>query len=312
MRQYGWVCALVALALVVTACTRSTVGVEGRAAVVSSPPAAGEALDVLTFNIRHGRGADGDHVWPNRRALVEERLRASNAALIGLQEVLDFQLEELKAALPRYRAIGVGREDGVSAGEFSPLLVDTTRFVVLTSGTFWFSDTPDAPGSMHWGNRITRIASWARLADRQTGDTLRVYNVHWDHESQPSRERSAILLRERLATDGSPLDALLVTGDFNAGEDNPAVRLLVDSAARGATARVRLRDSYRVRYPEAHVVGTFNAFRGDSTGEKIDAILIDARWHVEDATIDRTRVSALWPSDHFPVTARLWRTRAIP
>jgi endonuclease/exonuclease/phosphatase family metal-dependent hydrolase len=306
--------ALVALSLTltVTACSRSTAGAAGSVRTVSSSAVPREALDVMTFNIRHGRGADGEHVWPNRRGLVAERLRASNAPLIGLQEVLDFQLEELKAALPRYRAIGVGRDDGVSAGEFSPLLVDTTRFVVLTSGTFWFSDTPDVPGSMHWGNRITRIASWARLADRNTGDTLRIYNVHWDHESQPSRERSAALLRSRLASDGSPLDALLVTGDFNAGEDNAAVRVLVDSAAHGLTVRVRLRDSYRVRHPEARVVGTFNAFRGDSTGDKIDAILIDPSWHVESATIDRTRDGALWPSDHFPVTARLWRTRAIP
>lgn len=306
--------ALVALTLasVLAACARSTVGTEHTAPAASRPSDAGDALDVMSFNIRHGRGDDGVHVWPNRRALVQERLRVSNASLIGLQEVLDFQLDELTAVLPRYRAIGVGRDDGVSAGEFSPVLVDTTRFVVITSGTFWFSDTPDVPGSMHWGNRITRIASWARLADRLTGNTLRIYNVHWDHESQPSRERSAALLRARLASDGSPLDALLVTGDFNAGEDNPAVRVLVDSAPRGATSRVRLRDSYRVRHPEVRVVGTFNAFRGDSTGDKIDAILIDPLWHVEDATIDRTRVGALWPSDHFPVTARLWRTRAVP
>ncbi|MCU0616871.1 MAG: endonuclease/exonuclease/phosphatase family protein [Gemmatimonadaceae bacterium] len=271
-----------------------------------------EAVAVMSFNIRHGRGADGEHVWPNRRAIVQQLVRESGASLIGLQEVLDFQLAEMREALPTHRAIGVGRDDGVAAGEFAPLLVDTTRFAVVTSGTFWFSDTPDVPGSMHWGNRITRIASWARLADRRTGDTLRVYNVHWDHESQPSRERSASLLRSRLAGDGSPLDALLVTGDFNAGEDNAAFQALVDSAPRGATARVRLRDSYRVRYPDARVVGTFNAFRGDSTGDKIDAILIDPLWHVETATIDRTRVGSLWPSDHFPVTARLWRTRAIP
>lgn len=275
---------------------------------LAAQPATADAIDVMSFNIRHGRGDDGEHVWPNRRAIVPSVIASSGASIVGLQEVLDFQLAELVSALPRHRAIGVGRDDGVSAGEFAPLLVDTTRFTIVASGTFWFSDTPDVPGSMHWGNRITRIATWARLADRRTADTLRVYNAHWDHESQPSRERSASLLLARASRDGSPRDGVLVTGDFNAGEANPAFRALVG----GGGASVHLRDSYRVQHPTASVVGTFNAFRGDSTGEKIDAILIGPDWHVEAAEIVRTRVGRLWPSDHFPVVARVRRTRAVP
>jgi endonuclease/exonuclease/phosphatase family metal-dependent hydrolase len=133
-----------------------------------------------------------------------------------------------------------------------------------------------------------------------------VYNVHWDHESQPSRERSAALLLARIAGDVGANDGVLVTGDFNAGEDNAAVRRLVTDATRP------LRDAYRVRYPRATIVGTFNAFRGDSTGDKIDAVLVDAGWVVESAHIDRRQVQQLWPSDHFPVTARIRRTRRAP
>lgn len=265
------------------------------------------ALGVMSFNIRHGRGDDGAHVWPNRRQIVIDLLRTADTPLIGLQEVLDFQLREIATALPQYRVIGVGREDGVAAGEFAPLLVDTTRFTVLAEGTFWFSETPEVPGSMHWGNRITRISSWAWLHDRRAGDTLRLYNVHWDHESQPSRERSAALLRARVATDANADDGVLVTGDFNAGEDNAAFRALVADSARPS-----LRDSYRLHHPNASVVGTFNGFTGDSTGDKIDAVLIGDGWIVDAATIDRRSMSGLWPSDHFPVTARLRRARRTP
>jgi endonuclease/exonuclease/phosphatase family metal-dependent hydrolase len=262
-----------------------------------------DAIDVMSFNIRHGRGDDGAHVWPNRRQIVIDLLRESSAPLIGLQEVLDFQLREIAESLPRYRAIGVGRDDGVAAGEFAPVLVDTSRFTVLAQGTFWFSDTPDVPGSMHWGNRITRICTWVRLHDRHTADTLRLYNVHWDHESQPSRERSAAMLLARMTADGGSTDDVLVTGDFNAGEDNAAFRLLTTDANRS------LRDTYRARLPDARIVGTFNAFRGDSTGDKIDAILAGAHWAVDAAQIDRRQVRGLWPSDHFPVTARVRRVR---
>jgi endonuclease/exonuclease/phosphatase family metal-dependent hydrolase len=257
------------------------------------------SVDILTFNIRHGLGQDGEHVWPNRREIVVSLLRDQAADIVGLQEVLHFQLQELRAALPGYRAVGVGRDDGATAGEYAPLLIDTMRFVVLDEGTFWLSDTPTVPGSTHWGNGITRIVSWARLADRRTGDTLRVYNAHWDHESQPSRERSAALMLARMAQDGSPSDALLATGDFNAGESNAAFRALVGGSAPS------LRDSYRVLHPTDSIVGTFNGFRGDSLGEKIDAVLVGRTWRVEAAAIDRRRVRGLWPSDHFPVSARV-------
>jgi endonuclease/exonuclease/phosphatase family metal-dependent hydrolase len=277
--------------LVIAAASLSSV------AATPAPAAAQAPLRLLTFNIRYGTARDGDHAWPNRRAHVVTTIRDHAPHLFGVQEALRFQLDELAAALPGYRELGVGRDDGRTAGEYAALLVDTARFAVLAHGTFWLSDTPDVPGSMHWGNRITRICSWARLADRATGDTVRVYNVHLDHESQPSRERASQLVRERMRTDAAPGDRLLLLGDFNADETNPAYRMLVDAGTP------RLADTFRARHPSATVVGTFNAFRGDSTGGKIDAILVGPGWQVLDAGIDRRRFGALWASDHFAVWA---------
>lgn len=250
---------------------------------------------VLSFNIRYGTADDGAHRWPNRRAAVVGTIADHAPHILGIQEALRFQLDEIGAALPRYREIGVGRDDGRTAGEYSAILVDTSRFAVHSSGTFWLSDTPDVPGSMHWGNRITRITTWARLVDRATGDTVRVYNAHWDHESQPSRERSATLMLSRIGSDEAGTDRVLVLGDFNSDEANPAFRaLLADPAAR-------LRDSFRELHPHAKIVGTFNSFRGDSTAGKIDAVLVGRGWEVLGAGIDRRKWSELWASDHFAV-----------
>ncbi len=259
-------------------------------------------LRALTFNIRYGTASDGAHVWPARRAHVAATIRDHAPHLLGIQEALRFQLDELGAVLPGYREIGVGRDDGKTAGEYAALMVDTLRLAVVSSGTFWLSDTPDVPGSMHWGNRITRVTTWARLVDRATGDTLRVYNLHWDHESQPSRVRSAELLMHRIATDADPRDAIIVMGDFNSDETNPAFTTLV-------SATVRLRDTFRAVHPDAVVVGTFNSFRGDSTGGKIDAVLAGDVWETIDAGIDRRRFGALWASDHYAVWATLRRRR---
>jgi endonuclease/exonuclease/phosphatase family metal-dependent hydrolase len=104
---------------------------------------------------------------------------------------------------------------------------------VLDSGTFWFSDTPEQPGSKTWGNDITRICTWARFRDA-TGGTLYVFNVHLDHESQPSRERSVQLLATRIRGRAAPGDPVLVTGDFNADEQNPAIRWLLGEDQAGS------------------------------------------------------------------------------
>lgn len=265
-----------------------------RAAAAQAP------VRVMSFNIRYGTANDGEHRWPNRRAAVVATIRDHAPHILGVQEALRFQLDELGAAFPSHVVLGVGREDGRSAGEFAALLVDTARFDVLRWGTFWLSDTPDVPGSMHWGNRITRITTWARLTDRVVGDTLRVYNAHWDHESQHSRERAADQLLARLSSDDVLTDCVLVLGDFNADEENPALRRLVASENG-------LRDSYRVLHPDATSVGTFHGFRGEVSGAKIDAVLVGAGWRPVSAGIDRRSWGGRWASDHFAVWSVLER-----
>jgi endonuclease/exonuclease/phosphatase family metal-dependent hydrolase len=257
----------------------------------------------MTFNIRYGTANDGPHSWPFRRAHVIDVIRDHAPHVLGVQEALRGQLDELRTALPLHREIGVGRDDGRTAGEYSALFVDRARFDVIGHGTFWFSDTPHTPGSMTWGNRIPRICTWARLVDRSTLDTLRIYNLHWDHESQPSREKAASQLLARLASDGSATDRVLVLGDFNADEGNPAYQSLVTDQG------MALRDAFRALHPGAGVVGTFNAFRGDSTGGMIDHVLAGPGWRVLAAGIDRRQYGALWPSDHFPVWAVLLQER---
>ena len=126
----------------------------------------------MSFNIRYGTARDGDNAWGLRRDAVVEVIEAFGPALLGVQEALRFQLGELAAALPGYREIGVGRTDGIEAGEYAAIMVDGARLDVLEHGTFWFSDTPEVPGSTSWGNDIPRICTWAHLRDRTSGPCL--------------------------------------------------------------------------------------------------------------------------------------------
>ena len=260
---------------------------------------ASPTLNVMSFNIRYGTADDGDDSWQHRRDAVIEVIEAFRVDVLGLQEALHFQLEELAEALPRYRRVGVGRDDGIESGEYAAILYDAARFEAVEQGTFWFSEQPEEPGSTSWGNDIPRICTWARLRDAESGRAFYVYNVHWDHRSQPSRERSAELLLERIEERGAPQDPVIVTGDFNAGEDNPAFRALLRSTA------APLADTFREVRPDAADVGTFNGFEGATEGDKIDAVLASPQWAVMAADIVRSTRDGRYPSDHFPVIATL-------
>ena len=253
-------------------------------------------LAVTTFNIRYGTAADGENRWELRRPLFLDVLRAQHADVVGFQEALRFQLDEIGAEFREYRELGVGRDDGDTLGEYAAILYRHDRLEVLEYDTFWLSPTPEMVASTGWGNRITRICTWARFRDHRTARTFYIVNVHFDHESQPSREHAAELVSERIR-ERAHADPVILLGDFNAGETNPARRRLLDA--------VPLRDAFRVAHPGVDTVGTFNGFEGTRTGEMIDAVLISSGWEVLDARIDRTARGGRYPSDHFPVTVRV-------
>lgn len=261
--------------------------------------AADPGLSVMTFNIRYGTANDGENRWERRQGLVLGIIAERDADVVGLQEALAFQIDEITAAHPGYGVIGVGRDDGRTRGEQAAILYRTERFAVDASGTFWLSDTPEVVASKSWGNGITRVCTWARLIDRETGRGVYVFNAHLDHQSQPSRERSTRLIAERVAARTHP-DPVVFMGDFNAGEDNPAVAWLAGAGWTNAFRAVR---------PDATEVGTFNAFRGETDGAMIDHVFVRDGLRVMDADIDRTNDAGRYPSDHFPVWAALaWET----
>jgi endonuclease/exonuclease/phosphatase family metal-dependent hydrolase len=266
-----------------------------------------EPLTVMSFNVRYGTAADGENEWTARRDLLFDTIRRQDPDLVGLQEALDFQIDEIVGAAPIYAVVGVGRDDGRKAGEYSAILFRKDRLHVAEAGTFWFSDTPAVAGSKSWGNNITRICTWARFVDRD-GRGFWLFNVHLDHESQQSRERSTHLLRERI--DARPVrEPVIVTGDFNAGENNPAMLTLTGGTRTGLAAGSSgppFVDSFRLLHPDEQEAGTFNRFKVGTAGrDKIDYVLVEPGTEVIRAEIDRASRNGRHPSDHFPVVARV-------
>lgn len=277
-----------------------------------SAPAGASGLEVriMTFNIRYGSANDGENNWKNRRDMVFDVIRKQKSDVIGLQEALRFQIDEIRQALPMYAEIGVAREDGKINGEYSAILYRADRFGVGEAGTFWFSDTPEVPGSNTWGNACVRICSWARLIENSSGKVFYAFNLHLDHVSQPSREKSAVLLTQRI--EGRKLaEPFVLTGDFNTGETNPVITYLKGqtalSGADGVSAKnpVPLVDTFRVLHPDAKDVRSAHDFKGTRQGNKIDYVFVQPGVKVLEAEILYDNVDGRYPSDHFPVMARL-------
>lgn len=284
-------CAALAIALTFAAC----------AAQEQAGPAAGSTVQVLSFNIRFGTAADGPNAWPHRARLVYDVIRRRDCDFVGLQEALRFQIDAIHDAVPGYGEVGVGREGGRESGEYVAILYKKDRWRVTDSDTLWLSDTPAAPGSASWGNEIPRIVTWGRFVEKATGRAVQVFNTHFDHESQPSRVKSAEMLAA-LISERQPRDPVIVTGDFNAGEDNPAILYLKNEHGRSP---VTLLDTFRVLHPEADRVGTFGGYEGKRDGPKIDYVFVEQNVRVRAAEIVHDHHDGRYPSDHYPVYAEI-------
>ena len=77
---------------------------------------------------------------------------------------------------------------------------------------FWLSDTPEVIASTSWGNTVRRMVTWVRFKDRVTGREFYFWNTHFDHQVQPAREKSAVLLNERIAKVKAGLPLILLGG----------------------------------------------------------------------------------------------------
>lgn len=271
---------------------------ERGAAVIG--PARGRRLHLMSFNIRmHDEDADpGDpDYWPRRRPALTRLLRREQPGLLGVQEAEFDQIPAIEAALPEHRMVGYGRQGG-SRDEYSAIFYDAGRFTVRAWDQVWLSDTPTVIGSTSWGNEVTRIVTWARLADRRTGGELVHVNTHFDHKSEPARVRSAaavVELTEEFA--GLPV---LVTGDFNspAGDSGAYRRLVTDGPFTDSwrSARRRLTPEW----------GTFPNYEAPVVGEdRIDWVLTRGDVQVAAAGINAHPQQGVWPSDHAPVQALL-------
>jgi endonuclease/exonuclease/phosphatase family metal-dependent hydrolase len=251
-------------------------------------------LRVMTFNIRYDNPGDSLNNWQFRKHVVAETIKEYDVDLLGTQEVLTNQLNNLKERLPQYAAIGVGRIDGKENGEYSAIFYKKDKFEEEKSGYFWLSETPEVAGSKGWDAACERIATWAILKEKHSNKRLFFINTHLDHVGQIARREGVKLLLERAKAESHGLP-VIITGDFNASPESEVIRHLL--------ANKIFFDTRLIASSMPEINGTYHEF-GKIPVEKrtiIDYIFVTGDIAVNTYTTVPEKREDIYLSDHRPV-----------
>ena len=257
------------------------------------------SIKAMTFNIRVDTFLDVFNRWKTRKDIAVNTINNNAADIIGIQEGLRSQVQDLHNSLPQYNLYSAGRSDGKQKGETCALFYRKDRFELINSGTFWFSKTPEKPGSKNWGNIPPRICSYLHLTDKSTDKSFYVYNLHLDNLSQNSRKKSINLLAQRVSNRPTN-DPFIIMGDFNMEMDNPAMVNLLQNKNYP-----KMVDAWNQANPGIPTSGTRHGFNGKKTGPTIDHMPVSEGAIVLDVKIDHSNRNGKYPSDHFPVIATI-------
>ncbi|QCR21157.1 endonuclease/exonuclease/phosphatase family protein [Pontibacter sp. SGAir0037] len=291
--------------------------------ILSGFKVAGQQLRVATYNIRYDNPGDEGNLWKQRLPVIENLIQFHDFDIFGAQEVLANQLQDLAKSLPAYGYIGVGRDDGKAAGEFSPIFYKKDKFKLLKQGTFWLSEVTDRPNK-GWDAALPRVCTWGQFQDVKSGLTFFLFNTHFDHRGVKARSESAKLILEKIKTMAGTSPVIL-TGDFNIDQNNEGYKLLQNSDL--------LEDAYEITPVRYASTGTFNGFNANTkTESRIDHIFVSNKFKVkrygiltdsyrgeakpgqeakrEDSgnfpnEVALHKYEAKMPSDHFPVMVEL-------
>ena len=256
-----------------------------------------DALRVMSFNIRFA-STNQPNSWTERRPIMKDCLRKTDPDIVGMQEAVYLQVKDLAEDFPKYEWIGLGR-DGGSRGEFMAVFYRKDRFEPLEFDHFWLSDTPDRIGSVTWGHNNKRMVTWVKFLDHESKQEFYFFNTHFDHKIQEAREKSATMVRERIAALNTSLPIIL-TGDFNANAGkNKSYSILTEDGFLTDTwnsAKKRINDT----------IGTFNDFsKQNPGGPRIDWILTRNGVSCDSLEIVTFNRDGKYPSDHFPLLTEL-------
>ena len=276
-------------------------------------------LKLGSFNIRYSNKSDSiaGNGWGQRVPYVAGLIQFHDFDIIGTQEGKYHQLQDMLSMMPGYDYIGVGRDDGIHAGEHAAIFYKTDKFEIVEKGDFWLSETPEIPSKGWDAPSHKRICSWGKFRDKNSGETILFINLHMDHIGVVARAESAKLVLQKVNELSDGNIPVIITGDFNVDQYSEPYALLQNSGV--------VKDSYEIadfRYAPNGTYFGFEPYR--YTDKRIDHLFVNDKFHVkkygvltdtyralltdEQKASGKEQVSqkspdytARTPSDHYPI-----------
>jgi len=256
-----------------------------------------QQLNVGTYNLRYDNADDSvnGNGWRQRYPVMAKIILFNDLDIFGTQEGLYHMLNNLVDSLPGYKWIGIGRDDGVQAGEHSAIFYKADKFKLLKQGNFWLSTITDKPNK-GWDAVLPRICTWGEFEEIKTGFKFYFFNLHMDHIGVIARRESAKLVLSKVTAMAGNIPTIL-TGDFNVDQTSESYAVVNNSGL--------LRDSYELAPVKLAYDDSYNAFNVNKNNgnSRIDHIFVTKHFKVKRYAILTNTFHGRIPSDHYPVVA---------
>lgn len=255
-------------------------------------------IKIMTFNIRCDLVIDFKNRWKHRKDIVFNVINNYDCDIIGLQEVTEDMLKDIKDSISEYNIIGDPRTKKLFV-ERNDILV-SKRHKIREYKTFWLSDKPDKVGSSIWYSLFPRICTTA-IVDLDNGESVRVCNSHLDCLLPKAREYGMNKLIEFIVAEQKKEELpIVMMGDFNATPNSKLIKKLSQEKVHNKRF-VAVQEVNKELYTKS----TMSMFKGHENGLHIDYIFVSDDIEIQDADIIKYNINGKYPSDHYPLIANI-------
>lgn len=259
---------------------------------IEAPEKSEDAIRIMSYNVRCAN--DGEQTITNRSKVGVSMLQEYMPDSFGVQEctprwkrIFAYNLGD------KYASVGKPRDYFGPFTEYSAIYYLKDKYNLIDSGTFWLSETPDKAFSKSFDSACARIATWALLENKETGERYTHINTHLDHVLESTRQSQMKVLIDYVKTVSGEVP-IIMTGDFNDYEGSPVYNVACEI----------FNDSKYVAKDtdEGRTFTKYGAYEEDGEGA-IDFIFTDKSITVDTYKIIRDTVQGIYPSDHYPIVA---------
>lgn len=157
-----------------------------------------KSIRIATYNIRRGGSEiNPKNLWDNRKNLVYDLIHTINPDIIGFQEVVQDQLNDLKSTLSGYDYFGLPRSEKMNSWLQSivmmhPSAKDEGCYIFFNTATIELIDSGDFginPVAKYLPAYLPRICTWGHFRNKNTHQEFYVYNTHLDNKSSDIRRK---------------------------------------------------------------------------------------------------------------------------